>query len=257
VADSATIQQAAYDVARDNPLSAACAALAGDNAELASSAAYFMAGFVRHGTPEEMASMGTALRLYAGRWLDKKAVFEHLRDAVYRFGMEKPLAAPLPVALALFVAAPHESDCLLLARAISNIAADTSQAVVTQKVEALAFLEKAAGLLRNSRSVVFAKDLCWAVSNLACDGLWADWIHESPVYRALLYMMPEQSKQENLIALANVVTSASLEAQLLMRADQLLQAVLQSYRGRVSAIAQAVRLLVTDDENSDFDYESE
>jgi hypothetical protein len=259
VADSATIQQAAYDVARDNPLSAACAALAGDNGELASSAVYFMAGFVRHGTPEEMTSMGTALRLYAGRWLDKKAVFEHLRDAMYRFGMEKPLAAPLPVALALFVAAPHESDCLLLARAISNIAADTSQAVVTQKVEALAFLGKAAGLLRNSRSVVFAKDLCWAVSNLACDGLWADWIHESPMYRALLYTMPEQSKQENLIALANVVTSASLEAQLLMRADQLLQAVLQSYRGRPNlAIAQAVRLLVTDDdENSDFDYESE
>ncbi len=259
VADSAVIQQAAYDVARDNPLSAACAALAGDNADLAASAAYFMAGFVSHSSPEELVSMGTALRAYAGRWGDKKAVFEHLREAMYRFGMEKPVQAPLPVALALFVAAPHESDCCRLAMAIGNIAAETSQATVTQRVEAMAFLEKAAAMLHNSRGGVFAKELCWAVSNLACDGLWADWIHESPLYRALLYTMPETAKNENLMALANMVVSASLDSQLLMRADRLLIAALQSYRGRPNLdVAKAVRLLVTDDdENSDFDYESE
>jgi len=258
VADSAATRQAAYEVARDNPLAAACEALAGDNADLASSAAYFMAGFVRHGTSEELTSMANGLRLYAGRWCDKKAVFEHLRDAMYRFGMEKPTQAPLPVALALFNAAPYESDCLLLAKAIGNIAANTSQAVVTQKVEAMVFLEKAADRLRFTRTPLFAKELCWAVSNLACDGLWADWIHESPMYRALLYSYPDHSKQENLIALANVVISASLEAQLQMRNDRLLRSILQSYRGRPNLeVAQAVALLAAADEDSDFDYESE
>ena len=71
--------------------------------------------------------------------------------------------------------------------------------------------------------------------------------------------MPEAAKNENLIALANMVVSASLDSQLLMRADRLLIAVLQGYRGRPNLdVAKAVRLLVVDDdENSDFDYESE
>jgi hypothetical protein len=256
VADSTAIRQAAYEVARDNPLAAACEALAGDNVDLATSAAYFMCGFVRHGTIEELTSMATALRLHAGRWLDKKAVFEHLRDVMYRFGMEKPQVAPLSVALAVFNAAPHE--CLQMVKAINNIAAETSQAAVTQRIEAMVFLEKAADRLRYTRHPLYVKELCWAVSNLACDGLWADWIHESPMYRALLYMQPEHSKQENLMALANVVISASLEAQLRMRDDRLLRAVLQSYRGRPNLeIAQATALLIADDDNSDFDYESE
>jgi hypothetical protein len=259
VADSAAIRQAAYEVARDNPLAAACEVLGSDNADLAASAAYFMAGFVRHGSVEELTSMANGLRLHAGLWCDKKAVFEHLRDAMYRFGMEKPVCAPLSVALALFNAAPHESDCLYMAKAINNIAAKTSQAALTQRIEAMVFLEKAADRLRYTRHSLYAKELCWAVSNLACDGLWSDWIHESPMYRALLYMQPEHSKQENLMALANVVISASFEAQVRMRDDRLLRAVLQSYRGRPNLeIAQATALLVAhDDENSDFDYESE
>lgn len=258
VADSRAIRAAAYDVARDNPLAAACEALAGDNVDLATSAAYFMGGFVRHGTDGELTSMSTGLRQHANRWLDKKAVFEMLQDVMYRFGMEKPKCAPLSVAFAVYNAAPHE--CMLMAKAIGNIAAETSQAVTTQRIEAMLFLEKAADRLRYARHSLYAKELCWAVSNLACDGLWADWIHESPMYRALLYMHPEHTQQENLLALANVVVSASLEVQLQMRDDALLRAVLQTYKGRNQRDIDHVLALLTPEEsdaNSDFDYESE
>jgi hypothetical protein len=230
-ADSAEIKGAAYEVARDNPLDAACAALSGDDAEMAKCAAYFLHIMTSHATEYELSSICSALRSYAAGWFDKAAVYQNLHDAVYRLGMHKPTAAPLSVAMAIFNAAQPGFNRISMAKAIGNIAAESSQAIAISRNEAMTFLSAAAKALQGSNSNLFAKELCWAISNLACDGDWADWIYESPMYRCMLYRDPETAYSENVVALANIVESSRNHQH--MCEDAVLRAVLKTYAGRV------------------------
>ena len=71
------------------------------------------------------------------------------------------------------------------------------------------------------------------LSNLACDGLWAEWMVDVRIHRSLVYMDSARVNAENVGALVNLVELVKRPSNReILRSDIMLTFVLMAHKGR-------------------------
>ena len=83
------------------------------------------------------------------------------------------------------------------------------------------------------------------LGNLACDGLWAEWMVTLGIHRSLVYMDYARVNAENVGALVNLVSEVKhLSNKEILRSDIMLTYVMMAHTGRFAQeAARAIALL--------------
>ena len=247
VATTPAVALAAQDRAQDNPLDAALVALCSSDADLARSAAYFLTCYMyKEGIRvQDVQAISRMVDAVTTRWLEVPSVREHLCCLIQKIGNLQQSEVPLHAAMQLFAAVTDTKQMRLLFGVIGELAAAGTRAAGVAESKALPFLRAVHERLQLTVSDVLRKELCWMLGNLACDGLWAEWMVEAGVQRALVYMDSARVNAENVGALVNLVSEVKrLSNKEILRSDIMLTYVLMAHTGRFAQeAARAITLL--------------
>lgn len=234
VSDVESVRDAAFDRARDNPLDAALVAICGPTVDLAKSAAYFLTGFIVHKAVKEpdVQAIGRMVDAVSGRWLETRPVREQLIDLVHTFSQKYPVHIPLHAAMQLFCHAETPTQLNRMAIAVGEVSVKSSRAAGVAESRANPFLAAVEKQLRLCDSVTTRKNICWMLSNLACDTPWADWIVDADIHRALIYVDPATVADENIMALSNIVDGVKSQVNMeTLQGTLMLRYVLYAHTG--------------------------
>jgi hypothetical protein len=247
LSDAESVRNAAFDRARDNPLDAALVAICSPNVDLAKSAAYFLTGFIGNKTvqAQDIQTISRMVDAVAARWSDVPSVREHLCCLIQKIGNVQQSEVPLHAAMQLFAAVTDSKQMRGIVAAIGELSVAGTRAAGVAESKAIPFLMAVQERMQFTVSDVLRKDLCWMLGNLACDGLWAEWMVSLGIHRSLVYMDSARVNAENVGALVNLVSEVKhLSNKEILRSDIMLTYVMMAHTGRFAQeAARAIALL--------------
>lgn len=235
VASTPSVREAALSRAEDNPFDAALVAICSADAELARSATYFLRCYlhkedIRFQDLQAISRMVDAVTI---RWLEKPSMREYLCDLIQQISNVQREEVPLHAAMKLFSVVTDIKQMHVMIGAIGELAAAGSRAAGVAESKALPFLHAVHERLQFTVSDVLRKELCWMLSNLACDGLWAEWMVDVGIHRSLIYMDSARVNAENVGALINLIELVKRPSNKdILRSDIMLTFVLMAHKGR-------------------------
>ncbi len=235
VSDAESVRNAAFDRARDNPLDAALVALCSSDAELVKSAAYFLTCYMhKEGIrPQDIHTISRMVDSVTMRWLEMPVMREHLCSLIQQIGKIQVEEVPLHAAMQLCTVVTDTKQIRLLIGVIGELAMTGTRAAGVAESKAIPFLTAVHERLQFTVSDALRKELCWMLGNLACDGLWAEWIVSLGIQRALIYMDSERVNAENVGTLVNLVSEVKRRSNKeILRSDIMLSYVLMAHKGR-------------------------
>ena len=235
VSDTESVRNVAFDRARDNPLDAALVAICGPAVDLAKSAAYFLTGFIAYKgvRAQDIQTISRMVDAVAARWSEVPVMREYLCSLIQQIGKVHVEEVPLHAAMKLFTVVTDSKQLRLLIGAIGELSITGTRAAGVAESKAVPFLTAVHERLQFTVSDVLRKELCWMLSNLACDGIWAEWMIELELQRALIYMDSARVNAENVGALVNLVSEVKrLSNKEILRSDIMLTYVLMAHTGR-------------------------
>ena len=235
VASTPAVREAALSRAEDNPFDAALVAICSPDADLARSAAYFLQCYLhKEGIRiQDLQAISRMVDAVTVRWLDNPVMRENLCDLIHQISKVQRDEVPLHAAMKLFSAVTDIKQLHVLISAIGELAAAGSRAAGVAESKALPFLRAVHERLQFTVSDVLRKEICWMLSNLACDGLWAEWMVDVGIHRSLIYMDSARVNAENVGALVNLVELVKRPSNReILRSDIMLTFVLMAHKGR-------------------------
>jgi hypothetical protein len=235
VSDTESVRDAAFDRARDNPLDAALVAICGYSVDLAKSAAYFLTGFIAHKAvrPQDVQTISRMVDAVIARWLEVSVMREYLCSLIQQISTVQREEVPLHAAMKLFTAVTDTKQMHILIRAIGELAMAGTRAAGVAESKALPFLRSVHERLQFTVADELRKEICWMLSNLACDGPWAEWMVDVGIHRSLVYMDSARVNAENVGALVNLVDFVKRPSNKeVLRSDIMLTFVLMAHKGR-------------------------